>query len=45
MKKSGLIAGLITGIFGISLVSAAWTFTGMLNEWAAMGVFKYVLPF
>ena len=45
MKKSGLIAGLIAGISSIGLVSAAWSFTGMLNEWAALGVFKYVLPF
>ncbi len=43
IKRSTI--GILAGIFALGSVSAQWTFTGMLNDWAAMGVFKYVLPF
>jgi peptidoglycan/LPS O-acetylase OafA/YrhL len=44
MKKEGLL-GILAGFFAISSVSAAWTFTEMLNQWQSMGVFDYALPF
>lgn len=35
-----------TGIlFSMNFVSAAWSFSDMLNTWANMDIFTYVLPF
>lgn len=43
--KKGLVLSILAGIFSIASVSAAWTFTGMLNQWDQMGIFSYALPF
>lgn len=48
MKKSGWI---ISGILGLVLasslnfVSAQFSIANVLNQWASMGVFAYILPF
>jgi hypothetical protein len=49
LEKSRVF-GILTGImflFMINFISAAsrWSFQGVLNTWAAYGVFKYALPF
>ena len=36
---------ILAGLFSISSVSAAWTFTSMLNQWESMGIFQYAIPF
>jgi hypothetical protein len=43
--KKGLVLSILAGIFSIASVSAAWTFTAMLNQWDQMGIFNYALPF
>ena len=44
MEKRSVL-GIIAGLISISMVSAAWSFTDVLNYWNTMGVFTYVLPF
>ncbi len=43
--KKGLMLSFLAGLFSISSVSAAWTFTNMLAQWDSMGIFTYALPF
>lgn len=44
-KILSLLAGILAFGFSFNFISAAWDVTSVLNDWAAMGVFSYVLPF
>ena len=44
-KRWLVISSIVSSLFAISLVSAAWTFTGMMDQWVELGVFSFVLPF
>ena len=47
MKKSVLMGAIasVGVLFSMNFVSAAWRFSDMLDTWANMDIFSYVLPF
>jgi hypothetical protein len=47
MKKGVVFGSLasLMALFSLNFISAAWSFSDMLNTWAQMDIFTYVLPF